>query len=76
MDRKIEDKEKELQLFGNKVWIGVNATIVGHINIGNNVLIAPNSYANCNVPSNSIVIGNPCIIKHNDNATKGYINFY
>lgn len=24
--------------------------------------------------SHSIVFGNPCIIKHNDRATEGYIN--
>lgn len=58
---------------GNQVWIGVNSTIVGNIKIGDNVLIAPNSYVNCDVPSNSIVFGNPCIIKHKDNATESYI---
>lgn len=40
---------------------------------GNNVLIAPNSYVNCDIPSDSVVFGNPCIIKHNPNATFGYI---
>lgn len=59
---------------GNEVWIGINATIVGKINIDDDVLIAPNSYVNCNVPSHSIVFGNPCIIKHKENATEGYIN--
>lgn len=59
---------------GNKVWIGINATIVGNIVIGDDVLIAPNSYVNCNVPSHSIVFGNPCIIKHKENATEDYIN--
>lgn len=38
------------------------------------MLIAPNSYVNCDVPSHSIVYGNPCIIKHRDNATEGYVN--
>ena len=59
---------------GNCVWIGINAAIVGDINIGNDVLIAPNSYINCDIPDHSIVFGNPCIIKHRDNATEGYIN--
>ena len=59
---------------GNKVWIGINSAIVGKIIIGDDVLIAPNSYVNCDVPSHSIVFGNPCIIKHSDNATEGYIN--
>lgn len=59
---------------GNQVWIGVNATIAGRIEIGDDVLIAPNSYVNCNVPSHSIVFGNPCIIKMSENATHSYIN--
>lgn len=59
---------------GNEVWIGVNVTIVGKITIGDDVLIAPNTYVNCDIPSHSIVFGNPCIIKHRDNATEGYIN--
>lgn len=59
---------------GNEVWIGVNSTIVGAITIGDDVLIAPNAYVNCDVPSHSILYGNPCIIKHKDNATGGYIN--
>jgi serine O-acetyltransferase len=59
---------------GNCVWIGTGSIIVGKINIGDNVLIAPGSFVNVNVPSNSIVIGNPCIIKPNLNATDRYIN--
>ncbi len=67
-------ERKGVPKLGNKVWIGVNATVVGNISIGDDVLIAPNSYVNCDVPSNSVVFGNPCIIKHKDNATEGYIN--
>ena len=59
---------------GNNVWIGINAAIVGKITIGDDVLIAPNSFVNCDVPSHSVVFGNPCIIKHRDYATEGYIN--
>ena len=61
----------QVPVIGDYVWIGVNATIVGKINIGNDVLIAPNSYVNCDVPSHSIAIGNPCIIKQNQKATEG-----
>lgn len=61
-------------VIGNEVWIGINAAIVGNVIIGDDVLIAPNSYVNCDVPSHSIVFGNPCIIKHRENATEGYIN--
>ena len=47
--------------------------IVGKISIGNNVLVAANSYVNFDVPDNSIVLGNPAKIIHKDNATEGYI---
>lgn len=59
---------------GNEVWIGINSTIVGKVKIGNDVLIAPNTYINCDIPDHSVVFGNPCIIKHKENATEGYIN--
>ena len=65
---------KGVPTIGNKVWIGINSTIVGNITIGSDVMIAPNSYVNCNVPSHSIVIGNPCKIIPRDNATELYIN--
>lgn len=67
-------KRKGTPVIGDCVWIGVNTTIVGAITIGDDVLIAPNSYVNCDIPSHSIVLGNPCIIKHKGNATEGYIN--
>lgn len=65
---------KGAPIIGDEVWIGINSTIVGNITIGNDVLIAPNSYVNCNIPSHSIVFGNPCIVKHKNHATEDYIN--
>lgn len=59
---------------GDKVWVGINSAIVGKVTIGDDVLIAPNSFVNVDVPSHSVVFGNPCVIKHRDNATEGYIN--
>lgn len=67
-------KYKGIPTIGNNVWIGINAAIVGKITIGDDLLIAPNSFVNCDVPSHSVVFGNPCIIKHRDYATEGYIN--
>lgn len=58
----------------DNVWIGVNSTIVGNIKIGNNVLIAPNSFINTDIPDNSIVVGNPCKIIFKEKATEDYIN--
>lgn len=66
-------KRKGAPILGNNIWVGVNASLIGHIKIGNNVLIAPNTFVNCDVPNNSVVFGNPCIIKHNEQATRGYI---
>lgn len=59
---------------GNEVWMGTNSIMVGNINIGNNVLIGPGAYVNFDVPDNSVVLGNPGIIKPSVNATLGYIN--
>jgi serine O-acetyltransferase len=67
-------KLKGVPTFGDLVWIGTGAVIVGNIDIGSNVLIAPNSYVNFNIPSNSIVIGNPAKIISKKNPTLGYIN--
>lgn len=67
-------KRKGVPQIGNKVWIGTNAVIVGNITIGDDVMIAPNSFVNCDVPAHSIVVGNPAVISHRDNATDGYIN--
>ena len=62
-------------VIGNCVFVGVNATVVGNIHIGNDVLIAPNSYINVDVPDHSVVIGNPAVIHHRENATENYVVF-
>ena len=53
--------------------IRTNSTVVGKIKIGNDVLIAPNTFVNFDVPDHSIVIGNPARVIHRDNATFGHI---
>lgn len=67
-------------ILGNAVYVGVNAAVVGGIRIGDDVVIAPNSFVNYNVPSHSVCVGNPAIIRHKDEATKYYcfnkVNFY
>lgn len=67
-------KNEGYPVIGDEVWIGPNAVIVGSVNIGNNVLIAPNAYVNFDVPENSMVMGNPGKIYPAENATQGYIN--
>lgn len=73
--RENRGKRKGVPRIGDEVWIGSNAMVCGNITIGNNVLIAPNAYVNIDVPSNSIVIGNPCKISYSEQATEAYINF-
>ena len=54
-------------------WIGTNSVIVGKVNIGEDVLIAPLTFVNFDVPAHSIVIGNPAKIIERPDATKDYI---
>ena len=54
-------------------WIGTNAVVVGNVKIGSDVLIAPLSYVNFDVPDHSIVVGNPGRIIPKENATADYI---
>lgn len=59
---------------GDDVWVGVNAVVVGAIKVGDDVLIAPNSYVNRDIPSHSVVLGNPCKVIAREKATEQYIN--
>ena len=69
----MECDAKGVPVLGDLVYVGLNATIVGGVRIGNNVLIAANSFVNFNVPSNSVVLGNPGQIHFKENSTKGYL---
>lgn len=60
---------------GDCVYIGINSTIIGGITVGDDVMIAPNTFVNVNIPSHSIVIGNPCKIIPKENATAQYIYY-
>jgi len=59
---------------GDFVWMGTGSVLVGNITIGSNVMIAPNAFVNFDVPSHSLVIGNPAKIIAKQNPTKDYIN--
>lgn len=71
--RDVRGKRKGTPVIGSRVVIRTNSTICGNVTIGDDVLIAPNTFVNFDVPSHSIVIGNPAKIHHRDNATEGHI---
>ncbi|MFQ5750684.1 MAG: serine O-acetyltransferase [bacterium] len=48
---------------GDNVLIGVGAKIIGEITIGDNCKIGANSVVAKSIPPDSIVFGNPCMIK-------------
>jgi serine O-acetyltransferase len=57
----------------DRVWVGANAIIIGKVVIGHDALIAPGAYVNFDVPSMSIVLGNPGTVV-SDAGSKGYVN--
>ena len=71
--RDTRGKRKGVPKIGNRVCIRTNSTVVGNITVGDDVLIAPNTFVNFDVPSHSIVIGNPATIHHRNDATEGHL---
>ena len=57
----------------DRVWVGAHAIIVGKITVGADALIAPGAYVNFDVPSGSVVLGNPGQIV-SQKGSAGYIN--
>ncbi|MGN1000558.1 MAG: DapH/DapD/GlmU-related protein [Bacilli bacterium] len=55
--------ERKAVVIGDNVWIGARVIILPGVFIGNNVIIGAGSVVSKNIPDNSLVIGNPCIIK-------------
>lgn len=68
-----DGKKKGFPIIGDNVCALTNCVIVGGVKIGNNVVIAPNSFVNFDVPDDSIAIGNPAKIILKTNASKNYI---
>ena len=64
---------KGAPIIADNCWIGANSVIVGNVKIGEDVMIAPLTFVNFDVPAHSIVIGNPAKIIYKENATKDYI---
>ncbi len=68
-------KRKGFPTIGDNVVIGLNSTIVGGVTIGDDVFVAPNAFVNFDVPSHSLVIGNPGVIiaKESGRITSDYL---
>ncbi len=64
----ISPKERRAYVFGkpivieNNVWIAANVTIVGGVTVGENSVIAAGAVVTKDVPSNTLVGGNPARI--------------
>ena len=71
--RDVRGRRKGAPIIGNRVCIRANSTVVGKIVIGDDVLVAPNTFVNFDVPSHSIVVGNPASIHYRNNATDGHL---
>lgn len=55
------DKEKNpMPIIGDNVTVYTNAVVAGNIVIGDNVEIGAGTVVMKDVPSNTVVIGNPC----------------
>lgn len=55
-------KKSKPIIIGDNVWIGANSVILPEVEIGNNVIIGAGSVVTKNIPSNSIAVGNPCMV--------------
>jgi acetyltransferase-like isoleucine patch superfamily enzyme len=47
---------------GNNVWLGVNATVLKGVSIGDNTVIGAGSIVTGDVPANVVAAGNPCAV--------------
>jgi serine acetyltransferase len=56
---KIHGRNDLVPTIGNNVCLGANVSIIGNITIGDNVIVGAGSVVVKDVPSNSVVAGNP-----------------
>lgn len=70
-----DGKRKGVPVIGDNVIMSANSIVVGGVRIGDFVMIAPGAFVNFDVPSHSIVIGNPGKIIESDHPTDKY-NIY
>ena len=54
-------------VIGDNVYIASNATVIGHVHIGNNVIIGAGAVVTADVPDNCVCVGNPAhLLKKNE----------
>lgn len=63
------NKQGGVPTLGHNVCVGANAIIIGKIHIGNNCIIAPGSFVNCDMPDDTIAIGNPATFHYRIHAS-------
>jgi serine O-acetyltransferase len=56
-------EEKVAPRIGNRVDIGAGAKLLGPITIGDDVIVGANAVVLCDVPSNSLAVGVPAVVK-------------
>ena len=61
-------------VIGNNVYVGLNSTVVGGIYIGNDVMIAANTFVNFDVPDGALVLGSPGTIHKREKASYPYVS--
>ena len=55
----INDDNSKRPVIGKNVTLGANVTIFGDVTIGDNVVVGAGTVINKDIPSHSVVVGNP-----------------
>ncbi len=58
----MQEKTSKGIVIGDDVWIGAGCVILDGSEIGSHCIVAPNSVVSDEIPSNSIVQGNPAVV--------------
>lgn len=67
-----QGKRAGIPVIGDNVIMSANSVVIGGVTIGDYVMIAPGAFVNFDVPSHSIVVGNPGKIIASNRPTDKY----
>lgn len=73
--RRVAGGDMGLPTFGDRVWIGPGATITGGVTIGDDVVVAAGSVLSKDVPSGSLVMGNPARVALREYDNSEFMTF-